>query len=326
MAMTGTFVLSFARDAFTSLTDAVQLAPAALGLLFRYLTRPPRPGISRDELAADYGVTRDALRRTNTELIEAGLLLQDRRPIGKGEWQHLIVAAATPAELPSKREAWTLLDAALAADRVNTSPESADVATCTDVPAPQVATSPRNGHIEPVNPFATSEQEHKPSVVATVAELRALAQLPPLPAPKDQADLWLTPAQVLTLATQYPPRYGDLALGVLARSGLPFYLAPRVLALMLQGYDTGQLARTLAGVQEGKCPAAVARWRLDKLLLDPAPNRTAAAVAIWRAPSTTITAPPAPSSADPQATARKFAALRATLPAAGARLRAGNRG
>lgn len=326
MAMTGTFVLTFARDALAALAEATQLGTAALGLLFRYLTRPPRPGITRDELAAGYGVTLGALRRDNSELAEAGYLMQARRPIGKGRWQHLIIATSTPGELPAEHEAWTLLDASLAAEQANTSPSGADVVTCDDPPAPQVATRDQKRHIKPVNPFASdAETEPCRPLVSTTEELRDLARLPPLPAPEEQGDLWLTPAQVLGLAEQYPPRHLDLALGVLARAGLQWYLAPRVMALLIAGYDTGQLARTLAGVHEGDHPAACARWRLDRLLLtpDPEPNRTPASTTlappVWRAPSTTITLPPAPSSTTPTvdvdqelAEARaKFAEIRA---------------
>ncbi|MBB2909297.1 hypothetical protein FHS43_000543 [Streptosporangium becharense] len=319
--ITGTFVLAHAHgDPVDALTRAATLSTAALGLLFRYLACPPAPGIGRAELAAGYGLTVGQLRRDHAELAEAGHLMQARRSLGRGRWQHLIVVTDTPGTLPAEHAAWALLDAALAAGRVNTSAESAHVPTCGDAAESQVATSQRNGHIEPVNPFASSSPEHKPSVVATVAELRNLARLPPLPAPTEQGDLWLTPAQVLTLAEQYPPRHGDMALGVLARAGLPFYLAPRVLSLLMQGYDTAQLSRTLAGVHDGDHPAAIARWRLDRLLLTSEPNRVAAA---WRPPSTTI-ADPAPAPADPAApaTAQEIAATRARLAEIRSKMRA----
>ncbi|MFF3671707.1 hypothetical protein [Microtetraspora malaysiensis] len=292
--MTGTVVLAIPRsgDVLTALAQAVQLGTAALGLLVRYLTCPPPPGTGREELAASYNLSPGALRQGNTALAEAGYLMQARRPIGKSRWQHLIVVTDEPGRLPAEHEAWILLDAALAAEQANTSPDRAHVATCDNTRQDQAATSAEKPHIEPVNPFPPSDdEEHKPSpsVVATVAELRHLATLPPIPAPKEQGDLWLTPGQVLALAAHYPPRYADMALGVLARQGLPFYLAPRVLALMLRGYDTRQLARTLAGVGEGDHPAALARWRLDQLLLAPEPDHVP-----WRAPSTTLDAPPAP--------------------------------
>lgn len=319
---TGTFVLAFTPhgDTVAALTEATQLPPGALGLLFRYLVSPPAPGTGREAVAAAYGLTLGALRRDNAVLAEAGYLMQARRPVGKGAWQHLIVATDTPGALPAEHEAWTLLDAALAAEQAttlpNTSRTAADVATCTDTEEPQAATRARNGRIEPVNPFPPADQEHKPSVVATVADLKRLAQLPPLPAPKDQGELWLTPAQVITLAAQYPPRYADLALGVLARVGLPFYLAPRVMALMIQGYDTTQLGRTLADVGQGEHPAALARWRLDQLILAPAPNHVA-----WRAPSTVLPVSRPPAGREREAvTARGAALVRADMRARGLRV------
>ncbi|WP_067171141.1 hypothetical protein [Microtetraspora niveoalba] len=287
--MTGTAVLAIPHgDVLTALTQAVQLGTAALGLLVRYLTCPPPPGIGREELAASYNLSVGELRQGNRQLAEAGYLMQARRPSGKS-WQHLIVVTDTPGRLPADHEAWVLLDAALAAEQATTSPEGAHVATSGNAAEDQVATSPEKSHIEPVNPFPAHDEDHKPSVVATVAELRRLAQLPPLPAPKEQGDMWLTPGQVLALATRYPPRYGDMALGVLSRENLPFYLAPRVMALLMQGYDTRQLARTLQGVGEGDHPAALARWRLDQLLLAPEPDHVP-----WRAPSTVLDGPPAP--------------------------------
>lgn len=316
MTLTGTFVLAFPRDPMAALARAAQIGTAALGLLFRYLTRPPVPGVGRTELAEAYGLTPGALRRDNAELAEAGFLLQARRPVGKGGWQHLIVVHEEPGQLPAERDAWALLDAALAAERANTSPESAHVATCDDAPEPQVATCDQKRHIEPVNPLSSVSSEHNPSpsIVGTVAELRSLSQLPPIPAPEEQGDLWLTPAQVLTLATKYPPRYADVALSLLSRQLLPFYLAPRVMALMIQGYDTGQLARTLTGVHEGEHPVAIARWRLDQLLLTPEPKQHVE----WRAPSTTISASPA--SAELMASAARGAsAARANLRARGLR-------
>ncbi|MFG1873362.1 hypothetical protein ACGFIV_00815 [Sphaerisporangium sp. NPDC049003] len=313
MTLTGTFVLALTPgDTLTALAQAAQLGTAALGLLLRYVTRPPRPGVSRDELAQDYGLSVGALRRDNGELADAGFLMQARRPVGKGGWQHLILVATEPGRLPAEHEAWVLLDAALAADQANTSAPAAHVATCDDTEEPQVATCVQNPHIEPVNPFSPGGprppgDKPQPSVVATVAELRQLAQLPPLPAPADQGDLWLTPGQVLSLTTHYPPRHGDLALGVLARVGLPFYLAPRVMALLMQGYDTGQLGRTLRDVHEGEHPSALARWRLDQMLLAPDPDHVA-----WRAPSSVIE-PPATGPAAEAATARGASLARALM-------------
>lgn len=320
MTVTGTFVLAFPRDPWDALARAEGLSTAALGLLFRYLTRPPLPGVSRADLAAAYGLSIGELRRDNALLAEAGYLMQARRPLGKGAWQHLIVIVDTPGALPAEHEAWTLLDASLAASQAgtspNTSPQSVDVATCGDATDVQVATCAENPRIEPVNPFSPADQEPKPSVVATVAELKLLAKLPPLPAPKDQGELWLTPAQVITLAAQYPPRYADLALGVLARVNLPFYLAPRVMALMIQGYDTTQLGRTLADVGQGEHPAALARWRLDQLILAPAPNHVA-----WRAPSTVLPVSRPPADREREAvTARGAALVRADMRARGLRV------
>ncbi len=312
--LTGTFVLALTPgDTLSALAQAAQLGTAALGLLVRYLTRPPRPGIGRSDLAAAYKLSPGALRSDNRELADAGYLMQARRPVGKGLWQHLIVVTGTPGQLPAERDAWEQLDAALAAEQANTSADSAHVATCGNSADPQVATCDQKPHIEPVNPFPPREDQLKPSVVATVSELKDLARLPPLPAPKDQGDLWLTPGQVLSLTAHYPPRYGDLALGVLARLGLPFYLAPRVMALMINGYDTGQLARALRDVAHGEHPAALARWRLDQMLLAPEPDHVP-----WQAPSTTIqTRRPGP--ATEAATDRGAAIARERLRAIGIR-------
>lgn len=306
MTLTGTFVLAFTGDTLTALAHAAQLGTAALGLLLRYLTRPPRPGVARADLAAAYNLSIGALRAGNDELAAAGFLLQARRCIGRGRWQHLIVVVDTPGTLPPEHEAWVLLDAALAAEQADTPTDPEDVATCDDSEEPQAATCAPEGHIEPVNPFPPAvDEDHKLSVVATVAELRRLAALPPLPAPTDQADAWLTPGQVLGLMAKYPARYGDLALGMLARAGLPWYLAPRVMALMISGYDTAQLTRALQGVHDGDHPAALARWRLDRLLLEPEPKHVA-----WRPPSTTLHEPPPDPAA---ATARGSALARAAL-------------
>ncbi|HZX37999.1 MAG TPA: hypothetical protein VFF37_06635 [Streptomyces sp.] len=297
MTLTGTFVLAFTPhgDTLQALTRAARLGTAALGLLFRYLTCPPQPGVVRADMAAGYGVSISALRRDNDLLAEAGYLMQARRPIGRGRWQHLIVATDTPGRLPAEHEAWVLLDASLAAEQANTSGNPAHVATCDDTENQQAATCAEIPHIEPVNPFPPADDHNKPSVVATLADLKRLALLPPLKAPTDQGNLWLTPSAVVGLAAHYPPRYADLALGVLAKCGLPFYLAPSVMALMLTGYSTDQLTRTLEGVHEGDHPAALARYRLDQLILTPAPETVA-----WRAPSTTIpiSRPPAPAEQD----------------------------
>jgi hypothetical protein len=313
MTLTGTFVLAYthASDTLDALANAARLGTAALGLLLRYLTRPPAPGTGRGEVAAAYGLSLGQLRAGNDALTESGHLMQVRRAVGRGQWQHLIIVTDTPGTLPANHEAWVLLDAALAAEQANTCDEAAHVPTCGDTKNLQAATCDQNPHIEPVTPFSPDLPDHDPAepatVVATVAGLTRLAQLPPLPAPKDQTDIWLTPTQVLTLINRYPPRYGDLALGFLARLNLPWYLAPRVLALMLNGYDTGQLARTLAGVHQASHPTAVARWRLDRMILEPTPDHTA-----WRAPSTYVPhqAPPC----DPvAATARGAALARARL-------------
>ncbi|MEU8279532.1 hypothetical protein ACFYOK_29550 [Microbispora bryophytorum] len=311
MTLTGTFVLAFTGDTLSALAHAAQLGTAALGLLLRYLTRPPRPGVARADLAAAYNLTIGALRAGNDELASAGFLLQARRCVGRGRWQHLIVVVDTPGQLPPEHEAWVLLDAALAAEQVNTSTDSADVVTCEDSTEPQAATCAGNPHIEPVNPFPLdADEDHKP-VVATVAELRRLAALPPLPAPTDQGDAWLTPGQVLGLMAKYPARYGDMALGMLARAGLPWYLAPRVMALMISGYDTAQLARALQGVHDGDHPAALARWRLDRLLLEPEPKHVA-----WRPPSTTLDEqPPDPAAATLRGAALVRAAMAGRAPA-----------
>ncbi|MFD0468583.1 hypothetical protein ACFQ0B_09935 [Nonomuraea thailandensis] len=158
-------------------------------------------------------------------------------------------------------------------------------------------------------------------MVATVADLTRLAQLPPLPAPTNElAELWLSPGQVLSLLARYPARYGDLALAVLARAALPWYLAPRVVALLVAGYDTGQLGRTLAGVQEADCPAAVARWRLDRMLLADPPSHIA-----WRPPSTYVPAPAQPAEPDAPGVRAELAAARAAMAEARARMRSGAR-
>ncbi|MCK2214259.1 hypothetical protein MF672_010720 [Actinomadura sp. ATCC 31491] len=329
MTLTGTCVLAYlhAADALDALATAVGLSPAALGLLVRYLARPPAPGTARGDIAAAYGMSIGELRAGNRELAAAGHLLQVRRCVGAGAWQHLIVATDTPGTLPAPHEAWVLLDAALAAEQAarhpvddDTSPEDAHVVTCDDTETPQATTCDPQPRIEPVTPFSLDLDASEPgaaaTVVATVADLARLAQLPPLPAPKDQANLWLTPGQVLTLIGRYPPRYGELALRTLARRGLPWYLAPSVVALLIAGYDIGQLGRALAGVELADHPAAVARWRLDQLLLaDPVEH------AAWRSPSTYVPdqAPPA----DPAAPSvrEQLAAARAAMDAARAKHR-----
>lgn len=312
MTLTGTFVLAYthAADTLEALASAAHLGTAALGLLLRYLTRTPAPGAARADIAADYGLSPGQLRAGNDELAASGHLMQVRRSAGRGQWQHLIVVVDTPGKLPAGYEAWVLLDAALAAEQANTCPARAHVATCDDAAEAQAGTCGQNPHIEPVNPLPSDlDPARAGTVVATVADLKRLAQLPPLPAPKDQQDLWLTPGQVLALITRYPPRYGELALAVLHRLDLPWYLAPRVMALMTTGYDTGQLARALAGVHDADCPAAVARWRLDQMLLSPPVQHAA-----WRPPSTYVPRQPA----DPEAaTARGAALARARLRARG---------
>lgn len=327
MTLTGTCVLAYvhAGDALDALASAAHLSTAALGLLLRYLTRPPAPGTGRADIAAAYGLTLGQLRAGNTELATAGYLLQARRCIQRGQWQHLIVVTDTPGRLPDTCEAWLLLDAALAAEQAaghdlgdHTSPDSAHVATCGDTGQPQAGTCDQKAHIEPVNPFPSDPTEPgTPTVVATLADLQRLAQLPPLPAPTDQTYLWLTPAQVLTLIGRYPPRYGELALRCLARQDLPWYLAPSVVALLIAGYDTGQLGRTLAGTELADHPAAVARWRLDQLLLAEPPAHAA-----WRPPTTHV--PDQASPADPGAPGvrAELSAARAAMADARARLRA----
>ncbi|MEV0306463.1 hypothetical protein [Nonomuraea fuscirosea] len=318
MTLTGTCVLAarHANDSLEALASATYLSTAALGLLLRYLKRPPLPGTSRGEIAAAYGLTIGQLRAGNAELAEAGLLLQARRCVGRGQWQHLIVVVDTPGRLPAVREVWVLLDATLAAERAHICVDDAHVPTCDDFEEQEDGTPAPNGPIEPVNSFSSDELTHDPAragaVVSTVAGLRRLAQLPPLAAPTyERTDLWLTPAQVLALIDRYPAREGEVALGLLARAGLPWYLAPRVMGLLVFGYDRGQLTRTLHGVHEAVCPPAVARWRLDQLLLAEPPEHVA-----WRASSTGAPQQLPPS--DPEAvTARGVALARARLRARG---------
>ncbi|GIH29070.1 hypothetical protein Aph01nite_73800 [Acrocarpospora phusangensis] len=308
LTLTGTFVLSFGvLDIWHSAVQHV--SNAAIGLLQKYLTRPPLPGVLREDMAAAYGLTMHALRRDNRILTAAGLLLQARRQVGKGLWQHLIVAVSEPARMVATHEAWALLDASLAASRAterDASPAAERLAPSEDAGSSQVTTYAAKRDIEPVNNSPARITGHSPAtVLSTVGELRDLAKLPPLPAPRDQGDVWLTPGQVLSLMVHYPPRYGDLALGLLARAGLPWYLAPRIMALMIAGYSTDQLARTLASVHDGEHPASIARWRLDQLLLAPEPDH-----APWVAPSTVIReAGPA----DPDHRARVAAAARTTM-------------
>ncbi|WP_219512851.1 hypothetical protein [Nonomuraea ceibae] len=326
MTLTGTFVLAYmhATDLVDAIRAAVGLPPATLGLLMRYLTAPPEPGTDRAEIAAAYGLSVGQLRAGNNALAEHGHVLQVRRCLGRGQWQHLIVVVDTPGTLPRPHEAWVLLDAALAAEQAgqldvtgeHTSRESAHVPTCDDSDQPQVGTCVREPHIEPVNPFSSSAPSQT-TLVATVADLERLAALPPLPAPKDQGHLWLTPGQVLTLIGRYPRRYGELALRTLARLDLPWYLAPSVVALLIAGYDTGQLARALAGVELADHPAAAARWRLDRMLLeDDQPQHTA-----WRPPSTYVPqqAPPSQEEAVDGDAAAARAQARAELQAIRAR-------
>lgn len=306
MTVTGTIVLAYthAGDILNALASAAHLSPTDLGLMVRYLTRPPAPGTARADIAASYGLTLGQLRAGNTALAEAGYLLQVRRCVGQGQWQHLIIVTDTPGRLPAPHEAWVLMDAALAAEKAaprtpgsaDMSSTSAHVTTCDDADEPQAATCDPEPPIKPVNPFPPDASPRDAgggaTVVATLADLKRLAQLPPLPAPKDQAHLWLTPGQVLGLLDRYPPRYAELALRVLARLNLPWYLAPSVVALLLAGYDTGQLARHLAGVELADHPAAVARWRLDQLLLAEPPNHVA-----WRPPSACVPEQAPPSDA-----------------------------
>ncbi|GAA5076571.1 hypothetical protein HNP84_007348 [Thermocatellispora tengchongensis] len=309
VTIAGTFVLAFPHaDPVDALARATMLSTAALGLLLRYLACPPAPGIGRAELAALYGLSLHALRRDNRELAEAGYLREIRRSV-RGTWQHLLLVTDTPGSLPTAPQAWALLDASLAAAaatapadapeaapaaEADMPPQRAHVPTSTAAASPQVATSAENAHIKPVNPFSSSsspsdqEREPGPSVVATLAGLRRLATLPPLPAPEELSDLWLTPAQVLGLAEHYPARHADQALGVLAHHGLGFYLAPRVMALMAAGYTPGQISRTLVGIEAADHPAAAARWRLDRLLLAPAPAEVAQS---WRPPAVATEAP-----------------------------------
>ncbi len=163
-------------------------------------------------MAASYQVSIGQLRTGNTELAAAGHLMQARRPIGRSAWQHLILVTDRPGELPAEHEAWALLDAALAAETATDPahdpgdiyPESAHVATCGDATEHQVATCAGKPHIEPVNCFPSDHTDHKPVVVRTVADLKALAALPPLPAPEEQRQFWLTPGQVLSLHEPLP--------------------------------------------------------------------------------------------------------------------------
>jgi hypothetical protein len=327
LTLTGTCVLAYvhASDALDAFAQAIGLSPIGLGLLVRYLTRPPAPGTSRADIARAYGMSLGQLRAGNAELAQHGHLLQVRRSVGRS-WQHLIVVTDTPGTLPATPQAWLLLDAALAAHQASQrdldddmSSEDAHVATCDDADQPQAGTCDPEAPIKPVNPFSPDPADDagaRPTVVATLAELRRLAELPPLPAPTEQAHLWLTPGQVLTLIGRYPPKFGELALRVLARQGLPWYLAPAVVALLISGYDTGQISRHLAGTELADHPAAVARWRLDQLLLADPPSHTA-----WRPPSTYVPAPAPP--ADPAAPGvrAELAAARAAMAAAGTRIR-----
>ncbi|MEV0586349.1 hypothetical protein [Nonomuraea sp. NPDC050310] len=316
MTLTGTFVLAYthASDTLEALANAA-LGTAALGLLLRYLTRPPAPGACRESVAESYGVSIGQMRAGHAELAASGHLLQARRSVGQGRWQHLIVVTDTPERLPATHEAWVLLDASLAAEQAHISPETAHVTTCDNAEEPQVVTSAEKPHIEPVTPFSCDLDPSGVSVVATVQELTRLAALPPLEAPTNElADIWLTPGQVLSLLRKFPARYGDLALGFLAKRSLPWYLAPRVVALLVAGYDTGQLGRALVGIEEGGHPVALARWRLDRLLLEPEPDQVA-----WRPPSTFVpvqTTPPDPVAASARGAALARAGLRARgLPA-----------
>ncbi|GAB1823545.1 hypothetical protein [Herbidospora sp. RD11066] len=317
MALTGTFVLAFQHDTIGAVVQAArELSAAAIGLLVRYLACPPAPGSSRGNVAANYQVSIGGLRAGNTELAEAGHLVQHRRAVGRS-WQHLILVTDQPGDLPAEHEAWALLDAALAAESAadptydpgDISPNPAHVATCDDAVEHQVTTCVEKAHIKPVNYFPSDPTDHKPVAVRTVADLKALATLPPLPAPEEQSQFWLTPGQVLSLMSHYPPRYGELALTVLARAEAPWYLAPSVMALMIQGYSTAHLARALAGVHEAEHPAAVARWRLDQMLLQPEPDHVP-----WAAPSTVIRDGPPP---DPKRAGLGAAEARAHLRANG---------
>ncbi|WP_066373929.1 hypothetical protein [Herbidospora mongoliensis] len=318
MALTGTFVLAFQHDTIGAVVQAARdLSAAAIGLLVRYLACPPAPGSSREDVAASYQVSRNGLRAGNTELANAGHLTQHRRSLARGKWQHLILVTDHPGDLPAEHEAWALLDAALAAEAAadpahdpgDISPESAHVATCGDAMEHQVTTCVEKAHIKPVNYFPSDPTDTTPVVVRTVADLKALSALPPLPAPEEQSQFWLTPGQVLSLMSHYPPRYGELAMTVLARAEAPWYLAPSVMALMIQGYSTAHLARALAGVHEAEHPAAVARWRLDQMLLRPEPDHVP-----WTAPSTVIRDGPPP---DPKRAGRGAAEARVHLRANG---------
>ncbi|GAA3721109.1 hypothetical protein GCM10022224_103640 [Nonomuraea antimicrobica] len=327
MTLTRTCVLAYMHsDALEALAAATHLSPVSLGLLLRYLTRPPMPGVARADLAATYGLTLGQLRAANSELANAGHLLQVRRCVGRGQWQHLLVVVDTPDRLPPPHEAWVLLDAALAAKQATERPsdpdissEGAHVATCLNAENSQVGTSVREGPIEPVHhPFSSDLGAAEPSVssamVATVADLQRLAKLPPLPAPTEQAHFWLTPAQVLALIGCYPSRYGELALAFLARRSLPWYLTPSVIALLLYGYDSRQLGRVLAGVERADHPVAVARWRLEQLLLAKPPKHNG-----WRPLSLHAIEQV---STDPAAATQRGAPLvRAQLEAARAKLR-----
>ncbi|MFD0468582.1 hypothetical protein ACFQ0B_09930 [Nonomuraea thailandensis] len=83
-----------------------------LGLLVCYLTRPPEPGTDRAEIAAAYGMSIGELRAGHRELAERGHLLQLRRCVGRGQWQHLIVVVDTPGSCPARARpgcCWTPL-------------------------------------------------------------------------------------------------------------------------------------------------------------------------------------------------------------------------
>ncbi|WP_155343291.1 hypothetical protein [Acrocarpospora pleiomorpha] len=317
--MTGTFVLSV--GSFDIWHDAVlHVRNAALSLLQKYLTRPPQPGSAREDIAAEYGLSRYALRRDNRMLAAAGLLRQLRRQVGKGLWQHLIVAVAEPALMPAPREAWDLLDASLASGQADARPDAAPAASSAEPESSQVTTPGEKRHIEPVNNRPPGRTDHKPSVVRSVPELIGLSTLPPLPAPTDMVERgedwrWRTPAQVLGLARTHGAANLERALALLARNDLPFYLADLVVALMGGAdYGTDELHRVLAGVHEAEHPYAVARWRLMKLICMPRwqeRQRERELAGRWRAPSTTFVSKAPP---DPEATrARGLAAARAAL-------------
>ncbi|MFC7591101.1 hypothetical protein ACFQYP_64960 [Nonomuraea antimicrobica] len=119
---------------------------------------------------------------------------------------------------------------------------------------------------------------------------------------------------MLALIGCYPSRYGELALAFLARRSLPWYLTPSVIALLLYGYDSRQLGRVLAGVERADHPVAVARWRLEQLLLAKPPKHNG-----WRPLSLHAIEQV---STDPAAATQRGAPLvRAQLEAARAKLR-----